>query len=126
MCANCTAEDEGHLRDPGKVKPDVPLVRTNHRADFDGVAVEHPGVEPVLPVLVLDGRLRELARGVHVPHVRRVLPDILHHYRARGGVDVPHGRDRGAHVLVFVRVRAHVVSLQLSLLFPPLIFRGSQ
>lgn len=67
-----------HLRGPRAPQPHVQLDCARHVADSHRDPVEHPWVLAVLPLLVLDRRLPDVARWLHVLHDRLLVPALLH------------------------------------------------
>ena len=55
--------------------------------------MEHPGIESLFPLLVLDSGFRDLSSWLHVPHVRGMLPDLFHHHRLSCRIYESNSRD---------------------------------
>jgi hypothetical protein len=73
--------------------------------------MEHPRIEPFLPLLVLDSGLRDLSRWLHLPYVWGMLPDLFYHHCPGCGVHELYGGDCWPYVLFPFLVRLDLVSV---------------
>jgi len=75
--------------------------------------MEHLGVDPFLPLLVLDSGLRDLSSWLHLPYVWSMLPDLFYHHCPLCGVHEPYGGDCWPYVLFPLLVCPDFVSVYL-------------
>jgi len=75
--------------------------------------MEHSRIQPLFPLLVLDSGLRDFSSRLHVPHVRRLLPDLFYHHRPSCRIHEPNGRNFWPHVFLPFLICLHFVSIFL-------------
>ena len=75
--------------------------------------MEHPRIDSVFPLLVLDSGLRDLSSWLRVPHVRGMLPDLFYHHRPSCRIHEPDSGDCWSNVFFPDLIHPYLVSVFL-------------